>query len=89
MARERQPSALQVPALARMVGERGRGRVRAGRRAAAMEPREQVGTDGVEEMVALELQAIDERARRGRTSTSPTATARLSATTGFGAVACT
>ena len=65
---------------ARSVGGRGL--------AVAAESAQQVGPGGVEEVVVVQVQPVDQRQRGGgAVRPRPTATARLSATTGVGATA--
>src|SRR5262249_48496014 len=71
------------------VGWRQRGGPGVGSGSLALTPKapQQVGARGVERVVIVQVQLADQSQRSRRPSTSPTATARFSATTGVGATA--
>ena len=58
--------ALQKLALGRVFGAGDRGVVRQGGLGVAAQAPEQVGTDRVEQVIAIEIEAVDERERRMR-----------------------
>src|SRR5215211_832396 len=61
---ERPTTALQEVALGRVLGAGDRGLVRQRRLGVAAEASQEIGADGVEEVVAVEVEAVDERERR-------------------------
>jgi len=74
-ARKRLTAALQEVALDRVLGAGDRRLVGQRGLGAAPQAAEQVGADRVEQVVAVEVQAVDESQRRTRSPTSATATA--------------
>ena len=82
---ERLKSTLKELALSRVRGSRDRGVVRQRCFGVAPQSSEQIGADRMEQVVATKVEAINEGERSMAPSTSATATARLSATTGPGA----